>query len=151
MHFYDDGLFVGQFARIQTLGHSFYEGALPGFAGNGHTPCFMKTTNAGYNDYYLWVDDESCHGPQRWHFANARNIREQSGSGTLGSAITLTNPACGFPTGVVGQNGFQSGELSWLPVPGATSYNIRYSTMNGGPYNLVAGNTQAHRIMSPAD
>ncbi|MGO8697224.1 MAG: fibronectin type III domain-containing protein [Limisphaerales bacterium] len=137
MHFYDDGLFVGQFGEASP-GHSAYEGALPGFAGNGQCPNLAKTTNG---DYYLWVNDESDHGPQRWHFVNARNIREQSGSGTLGEAITLTNPACGFPTAVAGKNGGQSGELSWLPVPGATSYNIFYSQMNGGPYGIFAGST----------
>jgi len=137
MHFYDDGLFVGQFGEASP-GHSAYEGALPGFAGNGQCPNLIKTTNG---DYYLWVNDESAHGPQRWHFVNARNIREQSGSGTLGSAITLTNPVYGFPSGVVGQSGNQSAAISWLSVPGAASYNIRYSTMNGGPYCVVAGNT----------
>ena len=127
----------GQFGE-SNVGHSAYEGALAGFRRQRACPNLAKTTNG---DYYLWVNDESDHGPQRWHFVNARNIREQSGSGTLGEAITLTNPACGFPTAVAGKNGGQSGELSWLPVSGATSYNIRYSTMNGGPYSIIAGNT----------
>ena len=137
MHFYDDGLFVGQFGET-TLGHSIYEWALPGFAGNGGSPNLTKVPNG---DYYLWVNDESTHGPQRWHFVNARNIREQTGSGTLGSVITLTNPAYSFPAGVTGKNGNQSGELFWQPVPGATSYSVRYSLINGGPYNTFAGNT----------
>jgi lipopolysaccharide/colanic/teichoic acid biosynthesis glycosyltransferase len=79
--------------------------------------------------------------PQRWHFVNAKNIREQTGNGALGSAFTLTNQAYDFPTGVIGKNGNQSGELSWQPVQGATSYNIRYSLMNGGPYEILAANT----------
>jgi hypothetical protein len=137
MHFYDDGLFVGQFGEASP-GHSIYEGALPGFAGNAGSPSLMKTLNG---DYYLWVNDESTHGPQRWHFVNARNIREQTGSGTLGSPITLTNQAYGFPVKVNGKNGSQSGELSWQSVPGATSYAVRYSLINGGPYNTIAGNT----------
>jgi hypothetical protein len=137
MHFYDDGLFVGQFGEASP-GHSAYEGALPGFAGNGQAPSMVKTATG---DYYLWVNDESDHGPQRWHFVNARNIREQTGSGMSGGTITLTNQACGFPTDVTGTSGNQSGKLSWLPVTGADSYNVRYSLLNGGPYNLVAGNT----------
>jgi hypothetical protein len=137
MHFYDDGLFVGQFGET-TLGHSAYEGALPGYAGNGFCPSFTKTTNG---DYYLWVNDESAHGLQRWHFANARNIREQTGSGTLGSAITLTSQTYGFPSRVTGKNGNRMAELSWLPVPGAASYNVRYSLINGGPANTLAGST----------
>jgi len=137
MHYYDDGLFVGQFGEA-TPGHSPYEGAVPGSAGNGDSPSFMKATNG---DYYLWVNDEANHGPQRWHFVNARNIRELIGTGTLGSAFTLTNQAYGFPTAVNGKNGNQMGEISWLPVTGATSYNIRYSLLNGGPYSIVAANT----------
>jgi len=137
MHFYDDGLFVGQFGEASP-GHSAYQGALPGFAGNGHCPNLVKTTTG---DYYLWVNDESDHGPQRWHFVNARNIREQIGIGALGGKITLSNQTYDFPTGVTGQNGNQSGQLAWLPVAGATSYDIRYSLMNGGPYSVLAGNT----------
>ncbi|HEX3717558.1 MAG TPA: fibronectin type III domain-containing protein [Verrucomicrobiae bacterium] len=137
MHFYDDGLFVGQFGEASN-GHSPYEGALPGFAGNGHCPCLMKTTNG---DYYLWVNDESAHGPQRWHFVNARNIREQIGSGSLGGTISLTNQPCSFPVDVVVANGSQWGQLSWQSVSNATSYNVRYSFNNGGPFALLAGNT----------
>jgi hypothetical protein len=137
MHFYDDGLFVGQFGEAY-YGHSDYEGALPGYAGNGFYPGFTEPAN---RDYYLWVNDESAHGLQRWHFANARNIREQAGSGTVGSAITLTTQANGFPSGVTGKGGSQMAELSWLPVQGATAYKIYYSLINGGPYNTLAGNT----------
>ncbi len=137
MHFYDDGLFVGQFGEALN-GHPAFEGALPGFAGNGHCPSLVETTNGGY---YLWVNDESAHGPQRWHLVNARNIREQSGSGTLGSPITLTNPPSDFPTGVTRKHGYKSGELSWLPVPDASSYNIRYSLINGGPFDVLVGTT----------
>lgn len=135
MHYYDDGLFVGEFGEASP-GHSAYEGAWYGFAGNGHFPNLMKTTNG---DYYLWVNDESDHGPERWHLANARNIREQAGSGTLGGVITLTNPTVTFPTGVNGRPGNRSAEIYWLPVPGATTYNVRYSLLNGGPYQTLAG------------
>jgi len=135
MHFYDDGLFVGQFGEAYN-GHAPEEGALPGYAGNGYFSSFTVTTN---EDYYLWVNDESGHGLQRWHFVNARNIRELVGSGNLGSAITLTNPVCAFPTGVTGKSGDRVVELSWLPVPAASAYNLRYSLINGGPYNTLAG------------
>jgi hypothetical protein len=137
MHFYDDGLFVGQFGEA-TPGHSAYEGAWPGIASNGECVNLVQTTNG---DYYLWVNDEAEHGSQRWHLVNARNIREQSGFGTLGSTIMLTNPPCGFPVNVVGENGNGSAEISWKPVPNATSYKIYYSQMNGGPYTTFAGST----------
>ena len=137
MHFYDDGLFIGQFGE-STVGRIPEEGALPGSAGNSDCLSLIKTTSG---DYYLWVSDESNHGPQRWHFANARNIREQTGSGILGGTITLTSPICDFPTALTGTNGNGIGELTWRPVPGATSYNVHYSLVNGGPYTTWAGNT----------
>lgn len=137
MHFYDDGLFVGQFG-IASPGHSPYDFPLPGFAGNGGSPTLVKTSTG---DYYMWINDEAEHGPQCWHFVNARNIREQSGTGLLGSTITLTNPPCGFPVNVTGKSGNQSGELTWQAVPGAASYNIYYSVQNGGPYLTLAGTT----------
>ncbi len=137
MHFYDDGLFVGQFGEALN-GHPIFEGSIAGFAGNAHCPNLITTTNG---DYYLWVNDESDHGPQRWHLVNARNIREQSGTGSLGGTITLSGSPPQFPVGVTGQSGNQSAGLSWQPVLGATSYKIRYSLMNGGPYLALAGST----------
>jgi hypothetical protein len=137
MHFYDDGLFVGQFGE-SGIGHPYNEITIPGFAGNAYNPDFIKTTSG---DYYYWVNDESSHGPQRWHFVNARNIREQIGEGSLGGVITLTNQFYNFPSRVTGQSSNQSGIISWLPVAGASSYNVYYSTVNGGPYGVLAGNT----------
>jgi hypothetical protein len=137
MHFYDDGLFVGQFGEASP-GHSAYEGAIPGFAGNSHCSQLMETTNG---DYYVWDNDEAGHGPQRWHLANARNIREQSGTGPMGSTIILTNPPSTFPVNIQSENGYQAVELSWPPVTNATFYNIYYSRLNGGPYHHFAGST----------
>lgn len=144
MHFYDDGLFVGQFGEASP-GHSAYEGAIPAFAGNAHSPSLVKTTNG---DYYIWVNDEGSHGPQRWHLANARNIREQSGIGALGSTIALVNPSVSFPVAVIGAGGNQTAGLSWHAVPGATLYNVRYSQVNGGPYLTLAGHTTSTNFVA---
>lgn len=137
MHFYDDGLFVGQFGEA-TPGHSAYEGALPASASNAHSPSLVKTAEG---EYYLWVNDEGSHGPQRWHFVNARNIREQVGAGTLGNAITLTNQASDFPSAVTARAANQSVDISWNAVPGVASYVVRYATNNGGPYLGVLDTT----------
>ena len=137
MHFYDDGLFVGQYGEASP-GHSAYEGVVPGFAGNAHCPNLIKTSTG---DYYVWDNDESAYGPQRWHLVNTRNIREQAGSGTLGGTITLTNQPVSYPVGVTGQPGNQSVNLSWLPVTNASLYKIYYSLMNGGPYQALVDQT----------
>jgi hypothetical protein len=130
-------LFLGQFGEAQP-GHRAYEFPLAAFAANSDCENLVKDNDG---EYYLWLSDESNHGPQRWHFINARNIREISGSGGLGCVITLTNSTCGFPLNVSVTNGNQLAIVSWQPVLGATSYNIYYSCHNGGPYSFFAGNT----------
>jgi hypothetical protein len=144
MHFYDDGLFVGEFGEASP-GHSCYEGALPGFAGNGHCPSLIKTSTG---EYYLWVNDESAHGPQRWHLVNARNIREQIGSGPLGSTIVLTNQTHDFPTAVSGAYGNSQAFLSWNPIAGASLYNVYSSHINGGPYQTLVGSTSGTNYLA---
>ena len=87
MHFYDNGLFVGQFG---VPGRT-YEGFHPpgevvaGFAGNSFSPELVSVNG----ELYMWVNDESAHGPQRWHLIGTKNIAELSGSGNLGSSVTL--------------------------------------------------------------
>jgi hypothetical protein len=136
MHYYDDGLFVGQFGA-DNIYQNVSQVPNPAVIGNGYGPSFVKTNG----EYYAWNNDEGDHGPQRWHLVNAKNILEQSGSGNLGGAITLTNEAFDFPTGVIGTVGNGAAGLEWKPVSGAGSYNIYYSTNNGGPYNVLAGST----------
>jgi len=136
-HYYDDGLFVGVFG-VASLYHSAYEFPFQAFAGNAYAPGLVKIPGG---DLYLWHNDESAHAPQRWHLVNARNIREQIGIGSLGGTIALTNQAFNFPVGVSAQNGNQCAGLAWQPVAGATSYNVRYSLVNGGPFGSVLGNT----------
>jgi hypothetical protein len=137
MHFYDNGLFLGQFGEASP-GHATSENPVPGSVGNGANPSLVRSETGGY---YLWVNDESAHGPQRWHFVNAGNICEHSGKGELGGTITLTSPPADFPTGLVGMANNQKCYLSWRAVNGADSYRIYYSRINGGPYTTMAGST----------
>ena len=111
---------------------------LPGFAGNGHCPSLVKTTTG---DYYLWVNDESGARTATLALCQREKYSRADWQRNFGQHDHFNQPAYGFPTGVTGKNGNQSGELSWQPVPGATSYNIHYSLMNGGPYTVLAGNT----------
>lgn len=82
MHYWDDGLFVGQFGN-PSLGAGGQ--VQPGFAGNAYQPaiCTYK------GETYIWTNDESNNGPQRWHLANLNTIHELVGSGLLNSALTL--------------------------------------------------------------
>ena len=46
-----------------------------------------------------------------------------------------------IPTGLAATAGNQRVSLSWNAVPGATSYNVKCSTTNGGPYVTIASPT----------
>jgi hypothetical protein len=140
MHFYDNGLVVGQFGET-TVGRVASEGVLAGSAGNGLSP-FLLTQNG---ETYLWSNDEGGHGPIRWHLVGANSIQEATGSGSLNSLITLTNTSAtaAFPTQVTATAGNAKLQLAWSPVAGATSYTVRYSQTSGGPYTTAASGLTA--------
>jgi len=83
-------------------------------------------------------NDESAHGIQRWHLVNANGVRELANTVTLNGSSTLTNPIVTFPTAVASVSGNQSMQLNWNAVSGASSYNVRYSANNGGPFLTLA-------------
>ena len=136
MHFYDDGLFIGQFGE-SSLGHETFEGVIPGFAGNS---AFSFLTEYG-GKTYLWTNDESQHGPQRWLLDGTQTIREISATGKLGQSevLTLPLPANSFPTGVTAQSGDSRVSLTWNAVKDANTYNVSMATSRGGLPVLVAG------------
>jgi hypothetical protein len=53
-------------------------------------------------------------------------------------STTPTPPAA--PTGLNATGGDAQVALSWSPVSGATSYNIKYGTTSGGPYTITIPN-----------
>ena len=134
MHFYDNGLVVGQFGET-TVGRFASEGVLAGSAGNGLSP-FLLTQNG---ETYLWSNDEGGHGPIRWHLVGTNTIQEATGSGSLNSTITLANTtAATFATQVAATPGNTQIQLGWAAASGASSYTVRYSQTPGGPYATAA-------------
>jgi hypothetical protein len=134
--FCDNGLFITEFGEAAN-GYTPYYGAVQGFAGNCTSPTFVKNNG----QYYVWVNDESAHGPQRWHIINAQNIVTSSGFGPLNSTITVTNPFIAFPQNVTAYPGRNLVTIAWSPVAGAASYNVYESSHNGGVFFANAGNT----------
>ncbi|MBJ6144315.1 malectin domain-containing carbohydrate-binding protein [Hymenobacter sp. BT559] len=133
MHFYDNGLVVGQFGET-TVGRFASEGVLAGSAGNGLSPTLL-TQNG---ETYLWSNDEGGHGPIRWHLVGTNSIQEAIGSGTLNSTITLISTATAFPTQVSATPNNAQLQIGWSAVAGASSYTVRYSRTPGGPYITAA-------------
>lgn len=84
MHFYDDGLFIGQFG---TLGVGTNRDAQVGLAGNAFSNIMVHAAN---DNLYWYHNDESNHGGvHRWRIDNWRSPVEESGSGPLGGTINL--------------------------------------------------------------
>jgi hypothetical protein len=133
MHYWDDGLFLGQFGVPNSTDYD--PNAIgAGKAGNAFSPTLVD--NDG--ELYLYNNDESNHaGVQRWHLLNVGAVREQIATGTSGTTISLTAPAAPFPTHVQALAGNESVALSWNAVSGA-GYDIEVSQTLGGPYQTVA-------------
>ena len=154
MHFYDNGLFIGQFGE-SGWGHDPFEIIVPGRAGNSAYPSIVQVAGR----VHLWVNDESQNGPQRWLIQGTETIREYAGTGQLGqkSPVVVSTVPGLFPTGLSAQAGDRSTRLAWNPVPGAGSYRI-YSTdraegiprllqeTNGGNTVLIGNLTNGEKI-----
>jgi len=144
MHFYDDGLFVGQFG---TPGSSAATGSTipPGAAGN----IMMGALTATNGNTYLYVNDENQHGGEhRWRLDGLTTIAELAGSGTLNSVITLTGIApigtsptiTSVPAAVTGLkalSGNGSVFLQWT-ANDAVYYQVRRATLPNNGFEIIA-------------
>lgn len=99
-HYYDNGLFVGQFG--QPLVHGVVVNP-PGGSGNQFAPCLVEFgTNV-----LLYHNDEPGRGSHRWRMAGLDTIRELASSISIGQAPTGTtnNPSSGDSGGGTGGSG----------------------------------------------
>lgn len=99
LHFYDNGLFIGQFgtANITATGTN----APAGSAGNAFSPTLV--TYGG--NTYLWHNDENAHsGIHRWKINNLSSIQtltvQVDGGSSSGLAITILSPQTGTSVAV---------------------------------------------------
>ncbi len=80
MHFYDNGLFIGQFGQPSTR-----PGTL-GLSGNAFSPTLVRSGDK----LFLYHNDESAHGGvHRWRIEGWNEVQELRGSGGAGSSIVL--------------------------------------------------------------
>lgn len=141
VHFFEDGLFVGQFGvpNPNTT-------ALAGCAGNSFSSATVNVNGA----QYFYHGDESNHGGiHRWKLNNIGSIVEMAASGTYSggsTTITLTT-LCAPPASLVAVTGSSRVTLTWAASSGATSYNIYRGTTSSGQglipvYTGVAGTSK---------
>ncbi len=71
-----------------------------------------------------------------------------SGSITVSPAPATAPPAPSAPTGLTATAGNALVNLLWNAVPGATNYNVKRSTSNGGPYTTI-GHTSSTTYTDP--
>ncbi len=64
---------------------------------------------------------------------------DNAGATTTSSVVSITvNGVPAAPTGLTATAGNAQVSLSWASAAGATSYNVKRSTTNGGPYATIA-------------
>jgi beta-lactamase superfamily II metal-dependent hydrolase len=82
-------------------------------------------------------DTTAVNGTTYFYVVSALNA---SGEGANSSEVSAT-PAvpAAPPTGVIAAAGDGLVVLNWTATAGATSYNVKRSTVNGGPYNTTVG------------
>ena len=129
MHFYEDGLFIGQFG-VPNL--NYLETTGVGVAGNAFASRLIKANG----NTYLYHGDEGRHaGIHRWRIDGLDAVVEMGATGaqngTNVSTVSLTKiPATPSEFYSTLSNG--NVVLSWTAVAGATSYAIYRGTKPSG-------------------
>lgn len=142
MHYYENGLFVGQFGTPGDGPLKMPQGA----AGNLNMPCM--TTWGG--NTYVYTNDESVHGGMhRWRLDGVNTIAELTGSGVLNSTVTLSGTApvgtaptiVGAPARPTQLNATPATghvHLQWTPTADTTYYQVRRSQASLHGYEIIA-------------
>ncbi|MEJ0036283.1 MAG: hypothetical protein WDO68_09380 [Gammaproteobacteria bacterium] len=156
LHWYRDGLFVGQFGvpalRAMQL-------ATPGMAGNALSIQLVEANGATY----LWHNDEHAHaGVHRWHLDGVERIRELTGRGRPGQPIELAGGDGGSvphdpqtPAGLAARASAAGVNLTWkLPASGAKAIEVQrlQPTYVGDRFERIAlleGNASAFVDQEP--
>lgn len=128
LHWYRDGLFVGQFGVPRVRG--LPPGA-PGMAGNSFS-IQLVTANG---QTYLWHNDENAHaGIHRWHLDGIEWMRELKGRGRPGQEVRIADATVfagdalhdrEAPTALMAQTQPGRVRLAWRSPPGANGIEVQ--------------------------
>ena len=126
MHYNDDGLFIGQFGTPLLNGGNSWPSPY-GFSGNSFSP--FLTTNG--NSLYLYANDESSRGLQRWHATGLDTIQETS----LGVILGVPAAPSGLNVTLVSQNQI---DLAWTDTSNnETGFKVDRATDSGFTLGLT--------------
>ncbi|HEX9047093.1 MAG TPA: LamG-like jellyroll fold domain-containing protein, partial [Verrucomicrobiae bacterium] len=98
---------------------------------------YTTVTNVTTTSY---TDTSVANGTTYYYVVSAMNAGTESGNSTQTSA-TPQAPLPATPTGLTATAGNAQVGLSWNASSGATSYNLKRATVNGGPYTTITNVT----------
>ncbi len=94
-------------------------------------------TQAGTATTANYINTGLTNGTKYYFVVTATNSNGESGNSNEASATPVL-PVPAAPTGLTATAGNQLVSLSWTTSAGATSYNLKKSTVSGGPYTTLA-------------
>ncbi|HYJ41271.1 MAG TPA: lytic polysaccharide monooxygenase [Steroidobacteraceae bacterium] len=142
-------LVVGDRVNVRTVSTTGQDAFWP------TTPITITSANTGATQWPVTLANavNALNGNVRIGVLNAQNQVVPAANATSNRVYSLTsaNIASAFlqvvigavptaPTGLAGTPGNAQVALTWNAVSGATAYNVKRSTTNGGPYANVAQN-----------
>jgi len=119
-HYYDNGLFVGQFGQPLMFGVVVNP---PGGSGNSFAPALVETANGTF----LYHNDEPGRGSHRWRMDNLSSLRELAANATIGQAPFTNNPSSGTSTNSTGAVDLVVTALSTTPANPAVGDPVRFN------------------------
>jgi fibronectin type 3 domain-containing protein len=121
-------------------------------ASSGATAYYVKRSTTSGGPYTQiatptatsYADNSVSNGTKYYYVVSAYNSYGQSANSAEVSATPMAPPPPGAPTGLEAIAGNTQVSLTWTASTGATSYHVKRSTTNGGPYTQVSAPTAAN-------
>lgn len=126
---------------VVTLTWERTEGAASYTVKRAAAPGGNYTVLASGQTETTYTDTDVTNGTSYQYVVSAGNVGGESADSSPVVVQPVSPP--GSPSSVASTAGNAQVELTWAPVAGAVSYNVKRSTAAGGPYAPVAGEVSA--------